>query len=387
MRAAPILLVDENPVSRAVTLLALRKYGFHNLYEAEDGHAALAQMQKTKPDLVILDILLPDINGFQLCQMLREHEEWKDIPILAYTALEDEQERLSILRMGANDLAFKPITPEELMARCSIHLEKYYILKDLQDYRQRMEADLSNARTMQDLLMPDAGRISKIREAYGLDIQPLFAPSLAIGGDFWGVHPFAGTSKLAMFIGDFTGHGVTAALNVFRLSTLMARLPESTLLEPATFLQHLNQQLHPLLPTELFATMFYAVLDTATDSLVYSVAGSPPPLLLREERLPSFALLEGSGLPLAAISAPKYREHKATFRPGDSLLLYSDALIETPGPDGEYLSVLELGELLSDIPIEERSAANLLSHTLTHFRCKAEDRLADDLTLNVYRRM
>lgn len=387
LQASTILLIDDDVISRSITTSALRKYGFQNLHEVESGQAALQWMEKTIPDLIILDILLPDIDGFQLCRNFRERPEWRDVPILAYTALENEQERLSILRMGASDLAFKPITPEELMARCSIHLEKRYILKDLQDYRSRMEADLTNARTMQDLLMPDREQIAQVREEYGLDIQSVFAPSSSIGGDFWGFHPFPGTGKLAIYIGDFTGHGVTAALNVFRLNALISKLPEEVLLQPAACLYQLNQQLHAMLPIELFATMFYAVLDTRSDSLIYSVAGSPPPLMLRTEKMPAYALLEGAGLPLAAIRNPQYHEHRAAFRQGDALLLYSDALIETADTKGEYLAISDIGNMLVSIPPASRSAETLLSTTLSSFLEKVGPRLTDDLTVNVYRRI
>lgn len=381
---ATIMVVEDNLISQMVVMEALRRHGFTALESASSGYEALEKLSYIEPDLIILDLLMPSMDGFVLCQELRKQEKLRGIPILVHTALENQQARLSILNMGASDLVRKPVNDEELVARCRIHLEKRYILKDLQDYQARMEDDLGNARAMQNLLLPDKARISEVEYDYGLDIRSLFAPSFTIGGDFWGVRPLAGKQKLALYIGDFTGHGVTAAINVFRLCALLDKLPTPTLASPSACFDMLNQQLFAMLPIELFATMFYGVLDITQNSLTYCIAGSPAPLMLRKNS--GFELLKGSGLPLAAIRSPRYRETRVNFNIGDALLLYSDALIETPDASGKHLEAQEIGTKLSAIPQSQRHAERLLQTTIGQLSGLMPHGVKDDLTLNVYMR-
>lgn len=381
---AAILVVEDNAVSQRLIIESLRRHGFRKVVGVSSGEEALHHVEQLAPNLIILDLMMPNMDGFALCREFRKRKALRNIPILVHTALEDEQARLSIFGMGASDLVRKPVNDEELVARCRIHIEKSFILKDLQDYRLRMEDDLGHARAMQNMLMPDNARIAEVEYDFGLDIRSLFSPSFVIGGDFWGMRPLPGNRKLALYIGDFTGHGVTAAINVFRLSTLMDKLPPAILSSPEVCLQHLNQQLFSLLPIELFATMFYAVLDTAQNRLTYCIAGSPPPIVLRKDG--GFEILKGSGLPLAAISSPRYRNTLVNFNAGDALLLYSDALIETPDNAGNYLDIRQVGEALSLIPQAKRHAERLLQHTISQLSHFTPHGVEDDLTLNVYMR-
>lgn len=387
IRAATILLIEDDPVSLSLTVAALELHGFHSIIQTTDSASALEALRSNTPDLVILDLVMPDKDGFDICRALKSKPDLQDVPILAYTALENEEKRLTILNMGASDLAIKPINPEELIARCRIHLEKRFILKDLQDYRSRMEEDLANARAMQNMLMPDIGMIKSVEAQHQLDISTLFMPSMAIGGDFWGIHRLPSPHKVAFYIGDFTGHGVTAAINVFRLCALMGKLPDSLLAQPAECLAQINQQLHAILPVELYATMFYGVLDTHQNTLDYCIAGSLPPLLLRQATR-DFTLLEGSGLPLAVTADAKYRSYTQSFHVGDTLMLYSDALTETPNRKNEYLSIDDIGGKLAELQGNNITAKTLLKEVDGLFNAFTDGvPPKDDFTLNLYRRI
>lgn len=381
---AVILIVEDNQLSQRLLVNTLHSHGFKNVQAVSSGEEALNAVQEHEPDLIILDLLMPHMDGFTLCRSIRQHKHLRSIPILVHTALEDEQARLSIFSMGASDLVRKPVNEEELIARCRIHLEKRYILKDLQDYQLRMEDDLSHARAMQNLLMPDQATISSVEYDFDMDIRSLFSPSFTIGGDMWGLRALPASRRLAIYSGDFTGHGVTAAINVFRLCTLIDKLPQQVMSHPAECLQHLNQQLFEILPIELFATMFYGVLDLANDSLTYCIAGSPKPLLLRKGN--GFEVLKGSGLPLAAIRTPRYREERIRFNRGDALMVYSDALIETPNSEGKHLQIEQVGASLSAIPQPQRHAERLLQSSISELSHFAPHGVEDDLTLNVYMR-
>lgn len=384
LHQAVILVVEDNAVSQRLMLESLRRHGFQAAVGASSGREALEKLANLDPDLIILDLMMPTMDGFALCLEFRKIRKLRNIPILVHTALENEQARLSIFRMGASDLVRKPVNDEELIARCRIHLEKRYILKDMEEYQERMEADLAHARAMQNMLMPDPNFIATIEKDYGLDIRALFKPSFIIGGDLWGMHPLPCGERLALYIGDFTGHGVTAAINVFRLCTLIDKLPPEVLASPTECLNQLNRQLFTMLPIELFATMFYGVLDIKRHRLTYCIAGCPSPLLLRGDD--GFEMLQGSGLPLAAIRAPRYREEQVEYRVGDGLLLYSDALIETPNAAGEHLDIHTIGALLATLPPDYRTADALMQATRYRLDAFSPHGVHDDLTLNIYMR-
>lgn len=382
--SAIILVVEDNIVNRMMIVELLHQNGFTNVVAVNDGLEAMERLTTLEPDLVITDLMMPGVDGFALCRHIRSHSAYHSVPILVLTAIEDVKERLSVFDAGATDVVHKPITEDELVSRCRLHLEKYFILKDLQEFQARIEEDLSSARAMQNMLMPDMADIADAEFDYGLSISSLFAPSHRISGDFWGIHPLGEKQRLAICIGDFTGHGVTAAINVFRLHALFQKLKPQVLSRPSQCLAQLNTQLYSILPAQLFATMFYGVLDLRRNLLTYCIAGAPPPLRLLAAN--GYEILPGHGLPLAAVDNPLFHEYKTPFLPGDALLLYSDALIETQRGENGYLDINHLGALLAGIPQASRSTETLLQHTIHHFAAFAINGVKDDLTLNVYMR-
>lgn len=142
--------------------------------------------------------------------------------------------------------------------------------------------------------------------------------------------------------------------------------------DPAAVLTTLNQKLKELLSIGQFATMFYAVLNTFDETLTYAAAGSTNPAITRENN--NVEWLDGKGMPLGASLAATYQNHSVPFQQGDGLLLYSDALIETPNSDGENISTEKLETILSQS-----------NHTLAFNKILAEFKnhgtATDDLTI------
>lgn len=382
-----IMVVEDNPVNQMLVLEVLRHKGFKHLEGANDGQDAFNKLDNFLPDLIILDLMMPDLDGFGFCQLIRTQPRFHDIPILAYTALENTTKRLSILEMGANDVITKPVNPDELVARCRIHLERRYIMKDLRDYHERIGEELKSAGELQNLLMPSAAVIADVEFDFNVGISSLFAPTSAIGGDFWGIRSLDNSRYLSLFLGDFTGHGISSAINVFRLFTLLDRLPDEVLLAPQECLEQLNRQLYSMLPTEHFATMFYSILDKEKNELRYASAGAPPPLLLHGKGETPFTILDARGLPLAAANNIHYPEKSILFKPNDSLVLYSDALVETPNDQKQFLEIETIGTALSKFPTDKRSADHLLTSITTQLCEFTSHPVQDDLTIAVCTRL
>lgn len=384
---AGILIVEDNPFNSMMLEEILRSGGFDNIRVANDGEEALRILKNFTPNLMIVDLMMPGMDGFTLCRMLRTEPRFQNIPIIVQTALEDERARLSIFEIGATDLIMKPFNPDELLARTETHIEKQLLLHELQDYQRRMQQDLANARELQNMLMPDAAKLKDIATQTGLDIAACFEPSTVIGGDFWGLKHFPTLQKMAFYFGDFTGHGITSAINVFRLKTLLDRMSESSLSQPDRCLSELNQSLHAVLPTELYVTMFYAVLDLTNDRLDYAAAGCPAPVLFAESASGGHEFLNSRGIPIAARENTVYELRSTTLKAGDTLLMYSDALIESPNLKGMALSIEQVVEALN--PQKTAITANeMLDNVAKKFRDHtAKAPVEDDLTITVFKRM
>jgi sigma-B regulation protein RsbU (phosphoserine phosphatase) len=208
------------------------------------------------------------------------------------------------------------------------------LTEDLETYGERVARELKMARETQTVLLPDMTTLQSIYERHGIHIDSRFQPSSELGGDFWGVRSLD-PSRAAILMVDFSGHGINAALNTFRLHALLDS-EKDVGGDPANFLAHLNRRLSPLLPSGQYATMFYGIMDLPRDRLVYAGAATPSPLLFPPGELRPL-VGDGKGFPLGMFDDAVYENRELPFPPGSSLLLCSDAVTEGKTRDGERL--------------------------------------------------
>jgi sigma-B regulation protein RsbU (phosphoserine phosphatase) len=375
----PILIVDDNEINRIFIEKTLQKRGFTNLLCVDSGEEALVRLVDFSPDLVILDILMPGISGFDCCRIIRSDPRYRNLPILIQTTLSEPELRVRAFEMGATDFVSKPIYPDELCARVTVHLEKQHSLQALQHYKNRIELELDSARQLQQAIFPGVRELQELEQSCRLSIASYFQPSSEIGGDFWGIKNLF-PQQVSLWLVDFSGHGVAAALNSFRLQ---AHLKEHSPLaaRPGEYLSHLNDKLLQLLLRGQFATMFYGILDLQGDQLFYACACAPHPIILRKTG--KAELIDGSGKPLG-IGMHLYQTQSIPFAEGDTLLLYSDALTETPNHAGDYITEQQIMELLEQHP--NATAASMKEALMDLFKHHARESLDDDLTIAICRR-
>ena len=183
-------------------------------------------------------------------------------------------------------------------------------------------------------------------------------------------------TQLGIYICDFSGHGVAAALNTFRLHALISQHNKENL-NPARFLKILNTQLNDLLPRGQFATLFMGVWDKVKMTLTYSGAGAPNPLLIAKGKE---SLLHTEGIPLGISKRPVYKNYKVKMRPEDSLLLYSDALTETPNPEGKRLGFDGFKKMVLPY-LKKTDASTSIKELMNAFFKFAPNPPDDDITL------
>lgn len=375
--AARILIVDDSAMLRTIIASHLRQAGSRNLVFAKDGEEALRSCEDETPDLVITDLAMPNMNGFDLCTRLRANPRTADVPILIQTGSEFKEDRARSFAAGASDLITKPIEGAELTARVRVHLDRRALIKSLTEYRRKMAEELELARSMQESLLPGRGDRDQLEKRFPLQLASTYEPSLDLGGDVWGIIPLSDT-RLRIFTADFTGHGVGSALNTFRLHSFITS-GAADAEDPALWLQQLNEFLCGALQVGQFATMFSAVIDFAANDMRYACAATPPPLL-RSAQGARFQQIDGTGFPIGVTRLARFETCRTAFPPGATLVLYSDALIETPDPRAALFTPESLGRFL-DTSHPGCDAQVAHDAILSRLKQEAPAPLSDDLTL------
>lgn len=388
LKKARILLVDDMEFNLTFICNILREQGFHNIICAKNGREALEKTYEWHPDIAVVDLIMPEMDGMEFCRKIREDAELHDMPIIMQTAITTPEQRAKAFESGATDFINKPIDSDEMTARILVHLERHKLLKDLMISRRRIEHELNDARQMQEVILPSKEHIETVQKHYKCTLIPYSVTSSELGGDFWGVKMLS-KHQMAIYITDFSGHGVTAALNTFRLHTLMEEYSYFAK-NPGHYLTELNNRLTQLLTVGQFATMFYGVIDVRKNVLFYATAASPSPFLI-SQRKGSSVVIDGTGFPLGVSKGVTYETKKCDFFPKDMLCLYSDALIETENEQGHFFDE----EALYQFMCEHYQWASKSDYVDIHgiagalirkFECEYRPNLRDDLTINFYLR-
>lgn len=382
---ALVLIVDDVLVNTKLIASQLSARGYNNVLFASNGREALDISLNERPDLVILDLMMPDMDGFEYCKLIREDASFNDMPIIVQTALDQMEYKLHAFSAGASDYISKPVDGGELEARVRVHLTNKFLIHDLRDYNDRIQHELNAARAMQDRLMPNEQHIRMCERVFDLNIAAHFETSSTLGGDCWGMRPM-GDDKLAVYMYDFSGHGISSAMNIFRMHTIM-REHNHIGGDPGAFLTTINRHLNPLLERHEFATMFYGIIDIASNCLTYATAAPTAPLLYSSQTQETF-WLTSRGFPLGVVPNATYETKHAPMLPGNFLLLYSDGLNETRNAAGEFLDHDRIKDAVRHAVDNPR--AHIASHVIEELR-RLQSRhchgpLFDDLTLSVYAR-
>ncbi len=369
---ATVLVVDDKKLNRDLLTALMTAMGVGRILQAEDGDQALARIEQCKPDLVLLDVMMPNVDGYDTCRTLRRHYSLSDLPVIFITALDGPSDRFACFAAGGNDVISKPLNNAEVIARVGVHLQLGLIMDKLKLFQDRVHDELQQARSAQLALTPTPQSIDQIADRTGLAIEGLMETSSELGGDFWTLME-TGPRQLCLLMADFTGHGTMAAFNVFRLHLLLSRLPRQVP-PPARLLDLLNGELRRVLKPGEFASVFVALIDLDRQSLTFSSAAAPPPVLVSEGEV---RFLECEGPPLGAFDHPEFEEWSVPFQPGTQLLIYSDALVESVAGDALVCS----DDTLLDWVRQDRGDRRLAAAILERFSAILPGDPPDDLSL------
>ncbi len=313
-----ILLVDDAKANLDILLEGLKSE--YKLSLALNGEMALQLAARTPPDLVLLDIVMPGLDGYEVCRRLRALPETAEVPVMFLSSLEEVRDKTRGFEVGGNDYLTKPFEMLEVKARVrSLLKAKAYT----DAAKEQIASELRVAREIQMGMLPhDFGRVEA---AYGVELAAVLEPAREVGGDLYSVCA-AGPARLVFFLGDVSGKGIPAALFMVRaisLGQLLAR--DET--EPERILARLNDELSADNPSGMFVTFLCGIYEPASGRLVLANGGHCRPVLLPAGGQPRWAV-QRLGTALGFEPGLRFERTELTLQPGDALVCYTDGVSE-----------------------------------------------------------
>jgi sigma-B regulation protein RsbU (phosphoserine phosphatase) len=292
----------------------------HKLSLALSGEMALQAAARLPPDLVLLDIMMPGMDGYEVCRRLRQMPETADVPIMFLSSLEEVQNKTRGFEAGANDYLTKPFEMLEVKARVR-SLLKAKAYNDA--VKEQIASELRVAREIQMGMLPhDFG---PMEQAYGVRFGAVLEPAREVGGDLYGVCA-AGPGRLVIFLGDVSGKGIPASMFMVRAISL-ARLLAREIAEPERILARLNDELAADNPSGMFVTFLCAVFAPDSGRLILANGGHCRPVLLAAGA-PARWAVKNLGTALGFEPGLEFERTELTLRDGEALVLYSDGVSE-----------------------------------------------------------
>ncbi len=344
-----VLIVDD--VKANVDVLVQALSGDYKLSVALGGQQALDAVRRNPPDLVLLDIVMPDIDGYEICRRLRAAEATRELPIMFLSSLEDVNDKTRGFEVGGNDYLTKPFEILEVKARVrSLLKAKAYA----EAVKAAAERDLRIAQEIQTGLLP--ANIPAEIQGTGLDVHAILEPARHVGGDLFEVLRL-GPDRVLVALGDVSGKGIPAALFMAVAMTLLRSLARQGH-TPEKILQQLNDELLQQNPRGMFVTLQILVFDLARGSVTCASAGHHGVVRITPGEAPQLAFTS-CGRVLGLLPAEDIASESLQLQAGDTFVLFTDGVSEAFGPEDELFGDERLLEHLQTSPGQDARETTL----------------------------
>lgn len=368
-----ILAVDDNESN----LIMLRRYLVHEGYQVfttTNPFDALNLIKEQKFDLILCDLIMPEISGFDLLKQLKDDPQAMSIPVIVLSASDDIETIAASIESGAEDYLLKPLNKILLRARIRATLEKKFLSDREKAYIELLNRELFAAKRLQESILPTEFIAEK-----GVAIASYIQPALEIGGDFYDYF-WLSSNHLAIIIADVSGKGITGALFMAVCRTLIKSLAPF-FQDPKTCVEMVNKILCENNQSSMFVTLFYSVLDISTGQLEYINAGHCPLFQLTSGQQ-TIIHRDISGPPLGIDGTRTYISYKITLASNDFLILYTDGVTEATNAVFELFGYPRLQHVLNqNSATTPKDLLENLNTTLKAFVGTADQ--ADDITWTV----
>jgi sigma-B regulation protein RsbU (phosphoserine phosphatase) len=339
-----ILVVDDTPAN--LTLMTGLLQDDYQVRAATSGEKALKiAYSDNPPDLILLDIMMPEMDGHEVCRRLKVDEKTRDIPIIFLTAMSEAEDEEKGLKLGAVDYITKPVSPPIALARIHTHITMHRQKKALLLSQKMLATEINEAADYILNALP--------AELNG-DIVTRWKhiPSTALGGDAFGYH-WIDEDHLAVYLLDVCGHGVGSALmSVSAINALRSQsLKAADFKQPSSVMAAINNAFLMEDHNNKFFTLWYGVYNRYQHTLTYASAAHPPAFIRTGDTIDKTELLEltTGNLAIGYMQDMVFKEACLQLKQFNQLTVYSDGVYEIEKSNGEMVSLLEYKEIMNTL--------------------------------------
>ncbi|OHD66856.1 MAG: hypothetical protein A2176_12365 [Spirochaetes bacterium RBG_13_51_14] len=330
-----ILVIDDEPVNLQVMINYLALEGY-DVVTASTGTEGLEKLSREEVDLVLLDLMLPRISGYEVCRIIREKYSLYELPILILTARNKPGDIVNGLGAGANDYLTKPVNKQELLARVNSLISLQVSVK-LNNELALIKRDIQIAHGIQNSVL-----MQEIPKIEGVSIALRYVPMTELGGDFYDVQ-MIDADQLGILLADVSGHGIPAAFICAMLKVVYSFQRRETI-NPSTLMRRINATMYNYTGGQ-FITACYACIDLARKKLQHANAGHWPLLIWRrsEKRI----IIESKNcMPIGWSDEEEYITVESDIMPGDRIILYTDGIVEARNASNKMFGEARFHDLI-----------------------------------------
>lgn len=354
-----ILCIDDSKLSRAFIEKTLTPVNIL-VDTAKNGLEGLKKISTGGYDLILVDIVMPEMDGFEFLKKFRSIKTKEFTPVIFMTGLDDLNNKIKGLNIGADDYLIKPMNENELVARVISLLRLKDANSELYQKNEIIKRELEAAKRIQEYIIPsDFSYIEYPR------ISGVYHPIDDIGGDFFDCIKID-ENRTAFVIADVTGHGIPAAL-IMTMSKMLFSIYADKFTGTAELISEVNKHLRGTLLDTQYVTAFYLVYDKRNNRLTYTNAGHTRALFYQKLKERVIAL-DTFGLFLGISDKVEYEEKQITVNKGDRLFIYTDGLTELKNPEGEEFGEKRTGRFIMEKrELKEKEFCDLLLQKISSF--------------------
>ena len=372
-------------MNRDLLTRRLKQLG-HQVETAVNGREALEKIASGEFDLVLLDIMMPEVDGYRVLEALRGDGTLEWLPVIMISAVTEIDSVVRCVEMGATDYLPKPFNPVLLKARVGATLEKKRLRDRERLWAKSMERELEIGREIQASFLPE-----ELPRPDGWEIAARFTPARQVAGDFYDAFPLAGGFRIGLVVADVCDKGVGAALFMALFRSLLRAFAEREFAEPS---HSDDDRIHGTIvatndyiarthgASNMFATVFFGVLDPATGALAWVNAGHEAPVVFGVSGVA--ARLSPSGPALGMMPGMKFEVRVSRLEPGQTLLAFTDGVTEAKDPSGRLYSEEALLGLMTGGAPDAAALLDRIEKAVAAHSAGAER--SDDITMLAVRR-
>lgn len=333
-----VLVIDDSKLNRAIVRNTLSKLDM-DVEEAADGMEGLDLLGSRRFDLVLVDVIMPNLDGFGFLERFKKNMKQDFVPVILMTGTEDLNTKIKGLNTGADDYLMKPLNENELAARVNSLLRLKAMHDELYEKNMIIRKELDIAQKVQQFIIPrDFSFISYP------SVNGRYLPIEDIGGDFFDCYRLG--DDTGILIADVTGHGIPAAM-VMTMSKLIFGVYAAQIDSPSVLLSRINNELRKLILDNQYITAFYLIYDAEKKQLRFTNAGHARPLYYRKSSGKMLAL-DTDGLFVGIKEDTEYQEKTLSVQEGDRLFLYTDGITELKNASREEFGEKRLAKYIAD---------------------------------------